>query len=61
MGLAITLMGVGVVIGSILAMFFSSQVAAIESESGFGEAAGTSIGAGLMIFSILLEAFSASP
>ena len=31
MGLAITLMGVGVVIGSILAMFFSSQVAAIES------------------------------
>ena len=57
MGLAITLMGIGVVIGSILAMFFSSQVAAIESESGFGEAAGTNIGAGLMIFSIILGVF----
>jgi hypothetical protein len=53
MGLTITIVGFGVMLVSLVGMFFGSQLSGVESEIG----SGTGLGAGVILFSILVGLF----
>ena len=53
MGLVITIVGFGVMLVSLVGVFFGSQLSGVESDIG----SGTGLGAGVIIFSILVGLF----
>ena len=57
MGLIIAIIGFATMAISLFGLFIGSQVSAVDSEIGFGEATGTNLGAGVIIFSLVIGIF----